>query len=126
MKRKAKEIMATSVVTLRPQDSVQRAIGVLLDNNVSGAPVVDEKGKLVGFISEYDLGLAVHCVGAGLDVQKAMKRETVTVNEDTPLEEIVDLMLQFKIKRIPVVNQEQQPVGIVSQRDVLAVMAAEA
>ena len=52
---KASDLMVTNVATVRPSDTVQNAAELLLKHRISGAPVVDEGGKLVGIISEADL-----------------------------------------------------------------------
>ncbi len=52
---KVKDVMATIVVTVTPHNSVKRAVGIMLDKHVSGLPVVDDEGTLVGRISEGDL-----------------------------------------------------------------------
>ena len=114
-------IMTTKVFSLRPTDSVRTAIRLLLDNGISGAPVVEDgTGKLLGLITEYDLILAVHHVGWGLDVRQIMKTDILTVKSDAPIAEITDLMITQKIRRVLVVNDEGQPVGIVARRDIIA------
>ena len=121
MSIRAKNIMVPGVIVLGPNDSVRKAIRTLIENKISGAPVVEERtGRMLGFVSEYDLILAAHYVGWGLDVRRAMKADVYSATEETPIEEIAEMMLKWKIRRVPVLNEKEQPVGIVSRREVLA------
>jgi CBS domain-containing protein len=116
----ARDIMTRSLITLHRRDSIKKAIALFIDHGISGAPVVEEStGKMVGLVSEYDLILAMHSLGAGLDVQDAMKTRILSVQETTPVAEIADIMLEHKIRRVPVVNDTGQPVGIISRREIL-------
>jgi len=116
----ARDIMTSRVITLRRRDSIRRAMATFIEHRISGAPVVDEDtGAMVGLISEYDLILAMHSLGAGSDVQDAMKTAVFSVDADTSIDSIAEMMLLHKIRRVPVVNESGQPVGIVSRRDVL-------
>lgn len=117
----AKSIMVAGVIELRPTDTVRKAIRTLIEHKISGAPVVEEgSGKMLGFVSEYDLILAAHYVGWGLDVQRTMKTDVLSAREHTTVEEIAEMMLKWKIRRVPVLNDRDQCVGIVSRREILA------
>ena len=110
--------MTRSVISIHEQDSVRTAIDRLLAHGISGLPVVDLKsGRMVG--------IAMQLVGSGLDVRAAMKTGVLTVTETTPIEQVADLMLTHMIRRVPVVNDDGQPVGIVSRRDILRSYYAE-
>ncbi len=122
----ARDIMTRSVISIHEQDSVRTAIDRLLAHGISGLPVVDLKsGRMVGIVTEYDLIIAMQLVGSGLDVRAAMKTGVLTVTETTPIEQVADLMLTHMIRRVPVVNDDGQPVGIVSRRDILRSYYAE-
>ena len=114
----ARDIMTKNPIVLVRRDSIKKAIAVLVSECISGAPVVDEvTGKMVG--SEYDLILAIHSVGSGVDVADAMKQKVMSVTETTPVEDVADLMLVHKIRRVPVLDEEGRPSGIISRREVL-------
>ncbi|MEZ2128271.1 MULTISPECIES: CBS domain-containing protein [unclassified Sinorhizobium] len=143
-----KDVMMTKVVTVSPDNSVKRAAEVMLANHVSGLPVVDDKGRLVGIISEGDLlrraelgGGAIAALGdenlsaeerARLFVKSnawkvgdVMSASPVTVMEDALLMRVARLMEEHHIKRLPVMRGDTL-VGIVSRADLLqAIVSAE-
>lgn len=143
----AKDIMNHSIVTVTPETPVRDAAQLLLDNRISGLPVVDAAGKVVGIVSEGDFlrrvaeaedhhrswWLRVLCDPAaeadsyvkahGRVVGDVMSSEVVTVGEDVPVAEIAHLLETKKIKRVPVVR-DGKLVGIVSRADLLRSLAA--
>lgn len=139
---KINEIMTRKVRTLLPDTPVKDAIAALLAQKISGLPVVDSAGKLVGMFTEKDvlksvLPSYVLQVGkfvyentpktmtakvAKLDefkVADLMRREVVTVTEETPVSEVAHIMLTQNVRRIPVVDRDQKMVGIAARSDVL-------
>ena len=143
---KAQDIMTLGVVSVQSNASVMRAVQLMLQNEISGLPVVDDKGSLVGIVTEGDflrrgeLGtqrkrprwleflvgpgrLAEEYVHAcGRKVDEIMTPEPYTVSVDTPVDEIVRLMEKHRIKRLPVV-ENGKPVGMVSRANLLAALA---
>ena len=115
----AHEIMLEKVVTVDVGASVRQAIVVLIEAQIRGAPVVDAERRIVGFVSEYDLILAVHSLGHDGQVAHAMKTQVQTISESTPLEVIAGLMRERNIRRLPVVDDQGRLQGVVSRRDVL-------
>jgi len=137
---KVKQVMIKKVITIPKEATVEEAAKILVKNNISGAPVVDKKGKMVGIISEKDLFEALY---PGLRdilrdikllfskekiknrIQKKrklpiinfMKEKVITVDPETPVIKVGSIMLTEKIHRIPVV-QHGKIVGIVSRRDI--------
>lgn len=113
----AKDIMTRDVITASPAASVKDLAKLLIRNQISGAPVVDGKGRLVGIVSEADI------VGKSPKrVKNLMTKQVQSVEEDTPVEEIARLMMTYKINRLPVVN-EKKLVGIVSRSDIVGAIA---
>jgi CBS domain-containing protein len=122
---KAKDLMTTKVTTVSPDNSVRQAAKVMLARSVSGVPVIDDDGRLVGLISEGDL-LRRSELGSGTlvtregsfpssdarartyvksnawSVADVMSRNPVVVDEETPLSRIAALMEEHGIKRLPV------------------------
>lgn len=145
---KAKDVMVSNVVTVRPDDTVQKVAQLLLARRISGAPVVTKGGKLVGIISEADLirrvesgtqrrrsswlelltgsdaQLAAEYVKANAQhVEEVMTRHVVTTTPGTTLDEIARLLERHKIKRIPIV-EGGKVVGIVSRANLLQGLAS--
>jgi len=122
----AGDIMATSVVTLRPEVSIFVAMRTLLSKRISGAPVVAEDGKVVGMISELDCLRVLssdefydgHQEEAGT-VQDFMTEAGRTISPDMDLYAIAHYFLTTPVRRLPVVV-DGRLLGQVSRRDVLA------
>jgi CBS domain-containing protein len=109
----ARDIMARDVVVLTPDMGVDEAAEILIRYRIHGAPVVDAQGMLVGMVSLVDL------VGKpGARVSEIMTRDPITATEDTPVEELAQLMLDEMVRRVPIVSGGRV-VGIVSASDFL-------
>lgn len=119
---RAKEIMTRNVKMLRPSTKVDEAIDFLVKNNVSGAPVVDDKGKLLGMVTEKDLLVSLDFLGkrnaAEISVEEFMSKDVVTFTENAPFEEISQALVRRNIQRVPIVR-DGLVVGIISRLDVL-------
>ncbi|MBL8900640.1 MAG: CBS domain-containing protein [Planctomycetes bacterium] len=121
----ARDVMAKTLISLRPEHSLAEAIVFLRSKQISGAPVIDGAGQLVGMLSEYDC-LRVLASGEFFDEDHAeeqtvganMTREMTTVDIDADLYSIAHLFLSRKLRRVPVLEQGRV-VGCVSRRDVL-------
>ena len=125
---KAKDLMSTFVLTLSPETTVGDAIGILVAKGVSGAPVVDAAGKILGVLTEEDLMLYYEypdefrfetpIKDARVQGAALVTRGLISVSPETDAEEIATLFIGRKIKRVPVVS-EGRILGIVSRRDLL-------
>ena len=118
--------MSASLVTFTPEMNVLRAIQMLVEHRISGAPVVDDHGNLVGLLSEQDclkvaLDAGYHGEYGGL-VGEYMTRDVRTVDVDTSILEVAKLFLEKKLRRYPVMEGNRL-VGQVSRRDVLKALA---
>lgn len=118
----AKQYMAASLVTFKPDLDVMTAIHRLLENGISGAPVIDNTGNIVGLLSEKDcikvaLTAGYHNQYSGT-VSEFMTTSVVTVESDTSIMEIAKMFLNTPYKRFPVV-EENRLIGQISRRDVL-------
>lgn len=140
-----RDIMTTGVVTVTPETLVVDAIRALVQHKVSGLPVLDGEGRLVGVVTEGDLlrrvetgtvkplsrwrrllsspgDLAADYVRAhGRRVEEVMTREVMSVADDASLDVVVDAMESRGIKRLPVLKGERL-VGIVSRADLMRVL----
>jgi len=113
----AKNIMTRDIITVTPTMTVKNLAMTLIKNQISGAPVSSKDGKIVGIVSESDI------VGKkGKDVKAIMSKKIISVTEETPVEEIAQLMTTHKIKRLPVMRGDQV-VGIVSRADIVSAIA---
>jgi CBS domain-containing protein len=133
---KVKEIMTRDVLTVTKDLSIRRLIKLLDKNKITGAPVVDEQGKLIGVVSSKDVIRAIdHLirVHVSLDEQKEHKGQynwvdglmttnVVTADEEDDVREVFGTMLRLQIHRVPVVK-EGKPVGIISSQDACKIVA---
>lgn len=125
-KTTAGEIMRTKLVTVTPKMSVMDAVALLLKNQFSGAPVVDESGALVGIMSELDcvnhISDAVMNGVPPKQVEDLMTAEVETVEPDTTLLTLVHIFSQRRFRRVPVVDRSGKLLGQISRRDVMATL----
>ncbi len=117
----AKDIM-NKIVTAAKKKTIGRDLAVkLLSGMYSGLPVVDDNGKVIGVVSEFDLLKAIHS-GKALEQVKAediMSKNPICVSENTSVEEIIELMIKNNVIRVPVVRNGNL-VGVISRCDILS------
>lgn len=116
---KVKEIMTTQVVTVTGRTPVTVIAGLLRENRISGVPVVDAAGVVVGLVSEYDL-----LARSGETAGDVMTPSVISVSEDTDVEDVRHLLVERRIRRVPVTSG-QRLAGIVSRGDVVALLTTE-
>jgi CBS domain-containing protein len=128
----AKDIMTRSVITFLPDASIFEAIRVLLSRRISGAPVVDEDGFVVGMLSELDClrVLSSDEFYAGHQEMEGQVRDFMTpagqtIKPDMDVYGIAHYFLTRPVRRLPVVDRGRL-VGQVSRRDVLLVIESQA
>lgn len=145
----AKEIMTSNVITVGPDDTVEDVIKILLENKISGVPVINESKEVIGIVSEGDLIVRnqklrppafIQILGEVIylddpnDFREELKKAVAykvedimtvvpaTVEEDTPVEEIASIMSQEGINRVPV-TRDDKLVGIVTRADIVKSLA---
>lgn len=138
----AKDIMTKNVIKVKPDTAIIEVIDLLVEHAISGVPVVDDENKVVGVITEYDLifkeklpinPFLMYHYGeydlkevpeeqkkalCDINVGDVMTPEVICVDEDTPAKDIVRLMVEKKVKRVPVTKNGELS-GIIARRDVL-------
>lgn len=141
-----KEIMTSEVVTVSITDSVEQCAKLLQEHDISGLPVLNEAGKVAGMITEGDLIRRASRVKApgyleilgGLiyldspkkfvdELQRAMSLEAgqlmsknlVSIKPDDTVEKAATMMVEKKISRLPVIDENHKLLGIVSRRDIM-------
>ena len=143
----AADVMTAHVISVTPDASILECIRLMLQHRISGLPVIDAAGTLVGIVTEGDFlrrvesgterkrprwlefiagpgRLADEYVHShGRKVGEVMTPDPMTIAEDTPVEEVVRLMEQRRIKRLPVVRAGKV-VGIVSRANLLHALAS--
>jgi CBS domain-containing protein len=114
-----RNIMTRSVITFTPETTADEAIEALVSHRISGAPVVDAEGRLLGVLTEYHL-LKI-ATFPSLQEQTAgelMTKAVWVISEDADLTAAAELLARQRIRRLPVVDRGRV-VGIVSRRDII-------
>jgi IMP dehydrogenase len=114
----AKDIMIKDVYTIKVGSKVALARIKMMRHGVGGLPIVDGKGVLRGMITQRDIDLSGSDV-SNLLVEDLMTTKLLKGNERTTLKEIVDIMVKTGIQRIPVVDDEDKLIGLVTQTSVI-------
>lgn len=117
-----RDYMATSLVTLKPEMEILRAVHLLLEHDFGGAPVVDDAGRLVGILTEKDCMKVVLNAGYhseyGGRVAEYMSHDVVTLRPEYSIVEAAKKFLDESYHRYPVVDNNEL-VGQISRRDVM-------
>jgi len=119
---KVEDYMATELIAAHPEMETYEAIQLLLKHEISGMPVVDDAGKLVGVLSERDCletlaDSRYHELPTAL-VKDLMTKDVVTVGPNTSILEVSNLFVDHRFRRFPVIDGDKL-VGQISRRDVL-------
>lgn len=141
----AKDIMVQNVIVAGPDDNLEDVARILVENKISGLPVVDSENHVVGIITEKDLMIKAtelqvpfyvtlfdsiifleNPIRLNKELKKytatrvgeIMTRKTLVVEEDAPMNKIVEIMQGNEVNRVPVVR-EGKLVGIITRNDIL-------
>ncbi|AFY64634.1 CBS domain-containing protein [Geitlerinema sp. PCC 7407] len=150
MARTVADVMTRDPITVQPDAPLKDAIQILADKRISGLPVVDQSGKLVGVISETDLMWRESGVtppayimlldsviylenparydrdlhkALGQSVGEVMSRDPVTISPDKTLGEAARILHERSVHRLPVIDDQHRIVGILTRGDVVRAMA---
>jgi CBS domain-containing protein len=146
----AQDLMTINVIAVTKDTAVRELAKIFSDNRISGAPVIDGLGKVIGVVTESDLifqnkkvhiptALAILDAFIFLEDPDRMERELrkmagvtvaeictvnpITVRQDTPLEEVATLMAEKRIHTLPVLDQDGQLVGVIGKSDLIRMIA---
>ena len=112
-----REIMNRSVVSVRQDMSCREALKLFVEDGIATLPVVDEKNRLKGILSETDLLVEANIPKK---VSEVLTREVVSIQEGYPVANVISLFRSRKLRCIPVLDRHMKLVGVVGRRDVLA------
>lgn len=146
------EVMTHNPIMVNPQTPLKEAIQILAEKRISGLPVINDAGKLVGIISETDLmwqetGVTPPAYIMFLDsviylqnpatydrdlhkalgqtVGEVMSKNPLTINLDKPIKEAAKMIQEHKVHRLPVLDSTGKVIGILTRGDIIRAMAAE-
>ncbi|GAB6180630.1 CBS domain-containing protein [Desulfotomaculum defluvii] len=147
----AKDIMSTKVITVKCDTTIKEIAQILIEEKISGVPVVDDAENLVGIVTEGDLlhkeaspripkyfgilGATIYFGGneqykedfkklAALKASEIMTTKVITADKDTEISGLANLMVEHNIKRIPIVEKDKV-IGIVSRADIIKTFAVK-
>ena len=116
---KAKTIMTTNVISVSKQTGIYEAIRTMVENNITGLPVVNDDMSLAGVISEKDvLSLLYNIEDKPGKVEDFMTKTPVCFNEDDSLIDIAECFIKNDFRRVPIVTQGKLT-GIISRKDII-------
>jgi len=133
------DVMTTEVITVHKYESIVHVAHILSERNISGLPVVDKENKVIGIITQADIlsilgvrrehtfkDLLKHMLGEPLPERKMgdivgdiMVSPAFTVKPTANISEIAQIMDEKRIRRLPVVDNENRLIGIISRADIL-------
>lgn len=114
---KVSDVMTKTVITIKEEQSKEQAARLLAHHRISGLPVLNNDGVLVGVVTEYDV-----IAKDGKTVGEIMTRGIISITPDTDLDAASHILVHEHIRRLPVVDQGEL-VGIVSRADVVRTVA---
>lgn len=150
LKKQAKEFMTTDVIAVKTGESIKHLFKLMDESGILGVPVVDDNRHVIGVVTETDLirhfttlesprsvnllggivyldnisdfnkHLKEHCAET---VKDLMFQKAITVREEATLHDVINLMSENNISRLPVVNKKEQLTGIITRKDVLHQLA---
>jgi len=122
MKRTARDIMTATVIMAKEDMFVTDLMKLLLRWHISGLPVVDDDGMLLGIVTEHDvMNFALSGDAANTRASEVMTKQVETYSPDTLVVEIINHFAARRIRRVPVV-EDGKVVGIISRRDIVREM----
>ena len=116
--KSVREAMSPPPMALLGHDSAMHSLRRMVQEEASAATVLDRHGARVGVVIEFDLLLAINHVGEEVPVSRVMTVEVEAVSPDCGLEEARRLMLEFHLRRLPVL-EDRHVAGVLTRRDVL-------
>ena len=142
----AKDIMSGNVITIDKNASIEELSALLIEKKISGVPVTDENGIMVGIATEGDIivkdtdlhfpryfklldgiiylesftkfknNLRKHLA---IKVEEIMTRKVISASSDTKINDIAEMMVNNRVNRIPIVDENNKPIGIVTRADIV-------
>lgn len=121
---KVSDVMTSNVVTVKPDETIVDAARKMAENKIGSVVVVDDKGTIIGILTEGDIVRRV--VARGLDpsqtpVEAVMTKNPITIFEDADLAAAAELMREKGVGHLPVVNEEGRLVGIITRSDIVRI-----
>jgi CBS domain-containing protein len=117
---RARDLMTTPAITCHVNDPLAVAAARMWDADIGVLAVVNDDGKLTGMVTDRDICMAAYTQARALDeilVHTAMATEVARASADSSIDEIERLMAKRQIRRIPIIDADEKPIGMVSTND---------
>jgi len=122
----ARDIMTTPPIVVKEKTPLREAAKLMCENRIGSVLVVGETGELRGILTERDVTCAI---GRAEDpsiidspVWEHMTPDPIAVSPETPVTEVIDKLREAGVRHLPVIDRDGKPLGVISVRDVLAVI----
>lgn len=115
------DIMTKDVITVNEETTIREAIRIIVENNITGLPVVNNKMQLVGIISEKDVMTLLYNVGSRTGrVEEFMSRHVVSFDIEDNLVDVCDCLVKNHFRRVPIVQgPKKKLVGIITRKNII-------
>lgn len=117
---RVQDLMSHPAITCHVNDDLNMSAKLMWDHDCGAIPVVRDDGKLAGMVTDRDICMAAYTQGRSLDqilVNSVMAKHVISAHPDQELGEVERLMAEQQVRRIPVVDEENRPVGVLSLTD---------
>lgn len=124
----AKEIMSKELIVGQDGISIEDAVKMLINNKITGFPIVDTNGHMIGVLSEFDIIQQVATLEKKTTSAKDFKlpaifsKKIISVSEDTNFDDVMNHFVKENVRRLPVVDSEGKIKGIITRRDVMRIL----
>jgi len=114
-------IMTKEVISVKRDTAIQETIKIMVENNITGLPVVDDQMQLIGVISEKDIMMLLYDVGSRTGkVEDFMTKNVVSFDQEDNLADVCDCLLKNHFRRVPIVTgPKKKLVGIISRKNIV-------
>lgn len=117
---RARDLMTTPTITCHVNDPLTVAAQRMWDGDIGVLPVVNDDGKMTGIITDRDICMAAYTQGRALDellVNAAMGKHVIAASPEATLGDVEQLMARYQVRRIPIVDGDGKPIGMLSMND---------
>lgn len=115
------QIMSQPVLTCSIHDNLNTAAQLMWEHDCGAIPVADDEGRLVGIVTDRDICMATYTQGSApqaISVSSAMAKEVRSCQPSDSIETVERLMRESQVRRIPIIDDENHPIGLVSLNDI--------
>ncbi|RLG82871.1 MAG: histidine kinase [Thermoprotei archaeon] len=118
---RVEDLMSTPPVVIKRDTTIEEAAKIMGENNIGSLMIVNEEGAIEGIVTERDMiyAIAENKVGKGLPIWAIMTENPITIKPKASITEAIKIMRDANIRHLPVVDEENKPIGMLSLRDII-------